>query len=481
MRSRTNGSIGHINIYAHPHWRKSSKMVLCHLRWRRVLLCLCCAPCVLVGSLCVYIGLVISYGVTTTSPGGYIPQTLPAYFIAPGLTKQGALAPHPRSSFWDHNPHGGALWNQLQLPIDRFYNPILMPKSSRDSSDHLEANNYTIKKRSFHRTLTESFSEIGNLSSTMDDFPKLSLQMQMFVRSMHMRDYPVLIQPAKLCGSSTRKEPGPFLLLAIKSQSLNFANRQVIRQTWGRAGRLPGETGKGGVVKRVFLLGKNNELNVDEFLLTENQLYGDILQWDFRDAFFNLTLKDVLLWKWLSVHCPHTQFVFKGDDDVLVRTAALITYLQQQMVQSGGQRSEGMKAFVVGDVIGAALPNRVKSTKYFIPESFYRGLYPPYGGGGGVVYSGQLALRLNRISQRVHLYPIDDVYVGMCLYRLGVHPIHHPAFLTFDFPKEEMEKPCAYFTILLVHKRRPAQVKKLWPEMRRNHTECKNASLRTLI
>ncbi|XP_038848405.1 LOW QUALITY PROTEIN: N-acetyllactosaminide beta-1,3-N-acetylglucosaminyltransferase 2 [Salvelinus namaycush] len=401
--------------------------------------------------LCVYVTLAVCYGMTTStglSSPAPIPQILPESFIAPGLTLNGYLAPHPTSSFWDPKPHGGALWNRLQLHIDRHYNPILMPKSR--------------------------FSEIRNFTSQMEDFQELPLQM--FVYSMHFRDYPVLIEPAKLCGCGLKKGQCPLLLLAIKTQGLNFANRQAIRQTWGF-----GATGKGGVVRRVFLLGKNHvepHVDISELLQLENRHYGDILQWDFHDSFFNLTLKDVLLWDWLSAHCPLARFVFKGDDDVLLRTPALLDYLREQTIQSGGPRSEGMKGFMVGDVIRAAVPNRVNSTKYFIPDSFYNGLYPPYGGGGGVVYSGELALRLNRISRRVHLYPIDDVYVGMCLHRLGVHPIHHPAFLTFNFPKKEGVEQCAYHTILLVHKRSRAQVMKLWSEIIRSQTECSNTILR---
>lgn len=456
-----------------------------HWRWRRVLLCLGCTPCVLVASLCVYVTLAVCYGTTTTTgPGGAapIPQTLPERFIALGLTSNGTVAPHPTSSFWDPKPHGGALWNLLQLHIDRQYNPILMP--SREYNYHLDTNNTNNKNylRFSFPTLSAGFSEIGNLTSQMEDFLELPLQMQMFVRSMHFRDYPVLIEPAKLCGRGLRKGQGPLLVLAIKTKDLNFENRQAIRQTWGRAGWVAGATGNGGVVRRVFLLGKNHaepRVEVSKLLQLESRQYRDILQWDFHDSFFNLTLKDVLLWDWLSTRCSMARFVFKGDDDVLLRTPALLDYLREQTILSGGPGSEVMKGFMVGDVIEAASPNRVNSTKYFIPASFYNGLYPPYGGGGGVVYSGELALRLNRISRRVHLYPIDDVYVGMCLHRLGVHPIHHPAFLTFDFPKKEGEERCAYHTILLVHKRSPAQVMKLWSEIMRNQTECSNTILRT--
>ncbi|KAK6299171.1 hypothetical protein J4Q44_G00306810, partial [Coregonus suidteri] len=220
-------------------------MARCRWRWRRVLLCLCCAPCVLVGSLCVYITLAVCYGTTTTTgPGSAapIPQTLPEFFIASGLTRNGSLAPHPTSSFWDPKPHGGALWNLLQLHIDRHYNPILMPKSSKEHNDidtsnnnNNNNNNNTNYLRFSLPTLSAGFSEIGNLTSQMEDFQELPLQMQMFVRSMHFRDYPVLIEPANLCGRGLRKGQGLLLLLAIKTQGLNFENRQAIRQTWGWA------------------------------------------------------------------------------------------------------------------------------------------------------------------------------------------------------------------------------------------------------
>ncbi|KAK1803932.1 hypothetical protein P4O66_003871 [Electrophorus voltai] len=274
------------------------------------------------------------------------------------------------------------------------------------------------------------------------------------------QDYPLLIEPPTVCANQSA-----MLLLAIKSQTKNFENRQAIRQTWGHSGLVQGRVGMGGLVQRVFLLAKSAVLEDSKEMMDlekESKSYGDIIMWDFLDTFFNLTLKDILFWEWFSEHCQNARFVFKGDDDVFVRTPALLDYLQkEEEVHSAPNSRKKIKDFVVGDVIKRANPLRLKSSKYYIPESFYKGMYPAYAGGGGVIYSGALVLRLFQVSKRVHLFPIDDVYVGMCLQRLRIVPVDQSGFLTFDFSQEEAKNPCAYHTILLVHKRSPSEVLKL--------------------
>ncbi|KAG1962280.1 N-acetyllactosaminide beta-1,3-N-acetylglucosaminyltransferase [Pimephales promelas] len=314
------------------------------------------------------------------------------HFTASGLNHSRDLAPHPVKSFWRSELNSGALWNIIQFMIDSHYNPILNP--------HLAAN------------------------------------------------------PPDVCdGGPLAKNRAPMLLLAIKAQPLDFMNREAIRETWGRSGRIKSRGGRQSLVRRVFLLGKSKDLHIEEKLQLESDKYGDIIQWDFMDTLFNLTLKDVLFWDWFSRRCPHARFIFKGDDDIFVRTPALLNYLlaeeANENFSNGSRRPNKMETFVVGDVINNASPIRSNGSKYYIPESFFKGTYPSYPGGGGVVYSGSLAHRLLEVSQKVHLFPIDDVYLGMCLQRLGVYPIHHPAFLTFDFPKNELKKPCANHTILL--------------------------------
>ncbi|XP_039504905.1 N-acetyllactosaminide beta-1,3-N-acetylglucosaminyltransferase 2 [Pimephales promelas] len=398
------------------------------------------------------------------------------HFTASGLNHSRDLAPHPVKSFWRSELNSGALWNIIQFMIDSHYNPILNP--------HLAANPPGISyKTERSRRSGNGCSPDYEINNTMADFFSLPTHIKDFVTSMHCREYPLVIDPLDVCdGGPLAKNRAPMLLLAIKAQPLDFMNREAIRETWGRSGRIKSRGGRQSLVRRVFLLGKSKDLHIEEKLQLESDKYGDIIQWDFMDTLFNLTLKDVLFWDWFSRRCPHARFIFKGDDDIFVRTPALLNYLlaeeANENFSNGSRRPNKMETFVVGDVINNASPIRSNGSKYYIPESFFKGTYPSYPGGGGVVYSGSLAHRLLEVSQKVHLFPIDDVYLGMCLQRLGVYPIHHPAFLTFDFPKNELKKPCANHTILLVHKRSPAEMFQLWTETSMPSSECRNATLR---
>ncbi|XP_061691367.1 N-acetyllactosaminide beta-1,3-N-acetylglucosaminyltransferase 2-like [Syngnathoides biaculeatus] len=444
--------------------------------WQKVLKCVC-STCICLVLLFVFLGIMVCSSMNKATLQAPINSAQSHHFLASGSFQSKKFASLPKT-FW--RLHEGSFWNQLQAAIDRYFNPILNPQNSITALKN---------KDIYESVLKLSFLEATNLDSMRRKFEQLPQQMQDFVSHMNQRNYPVILHPTNAtcgAGAATEKEP-PLLLLAIKSTELNFKNREAIRQTWGQVGwvatRRKNSSRKqeiGGYIRRVFLIGKENPQDsggdVSELLRTEGQNYGDIVQWNFSDTFFNLTLKDVLFWKWFSRHCSQTRFVFKGDDDVFVNMPNMMTYLLEQLEKPHAEHT--INEFMVGDVIGGALPNRVNQSKYFVPESFYSGLYPTYAGGGGVLYSGQMAKNLQEISGRVHLFPIDDVFVGMCMARLNINPIHHPGFLTFDFPDNENEKPCAYHMILLVHKRSPMQLIELWDKVSKTQKECWHVPLR---
>ncbi|XP_077433422.1 N-acetyllactosaminide beta-1,3-N-acetylglucosaminyltransferase 2-like [Vanacampus margaritifer] len=455
-------------------------MARCHRRWRRRLLCVC-SPCICLVLLFLYLGIMVCANVNKMASQvtmNTMHSLNSRHFVAPGsLNHNKSFASMPKS-FW--KLHEEAFWNQLQVAIDRHFNPILNPQNGPRTS----------QSKTFHDSLPKpTFSEVAGSDPMRGTLEQLPQQMRDFVSHMNRRNYPIVIRSTNgTCGAGAVDEKEPALLLfAIKSTEQNFESRQAIRQTWGRVGWVATRGNNssrrqevGGYIRRVFLIGKeypqDSLWDVSKFLHMEGEQYGDIVQWDFNDTFFNLTLKDVLFWNWFSSHCGQTRFVFKGDDDIFVNTPNMITYLNRQLEKPRAERT--MNEFMVGDVIGAAVPNRVHQSKYFVPDSFYKGLYPTYAGGGGVVYSGQLAKRLHEISRRVHLFPIDDVFVGMCMVRLNAHPIHHPGFLTFDFPDKEEEEPCAYHRILLVHKRSPTQLIKLWDRVLKTRDQCGHVPLR---
>ncbi|XP_062867764.1 N-acetyllactosaminide beta-1,3-N-acetylglucosaminyltransferase 2 [Trichomycterus rosablanca] len=431
-------------------------------------LCLCLLPFLMMSHLLVYIMVTIFVAMS------YSPEPqLPLHFIAPGASaNSGALASHPLGPFWSLQLVKGSLWNRLQHLQDREHNPILRGNSTKGPTTDVTYMN----EDGSSSLCTPDHSWASQLS----DYNTMPEQMQDFVLSMHCRNYTLLMDQPDLCTGQDSETEAPLLLMAIKSQVGHFEERQAIRETWGKSGWIKGEEREQmWQVRTVFLLGRQDIMtgphpDLGALLQMENNLSKDVLQWDFKDTFFNLTLKDILFWNWFSVRCPHAHFIFKGDDDVFVRPGALIDYLHEHLfsLQETKNKFKEKEDVLVGDVIANAYPRRHTATKYYIPESFYDGVYPTYAGGGGVVYSGSLARRLRVVSQWVRMFPIDDVYLGMCIQRLGVSPTHHSGFLTFDLPEADRDKPCAYRKVLLVHKRSPKEMLTLWGKLKSSLQGC---------
>uniref|UniRef100_UPI00398E4628 N-acetyllactosaminide beta-1,3-N-acetylglucosaminyltransferase 2 n=1 Tax=Pristiophorus japonicus TaxID=55135 RepID=UPI00398E4628 len=358
-----------------------------------------------------------------------------------------ATSAGPTGGFWKPPCPLQSLWNQEQHRLDQ------LPSSSSSSSSS-----------------SASWDPAGGscrpdleVPGRFVDFARLPRQMQDFLVYRRCRAYPLLLEPAALCQGG----PPVVLLLAVKSQASSFARRQAVRQTWGGLGRASG-------TRLVFLLGRqegsaagDGHPDLSWLLGSESRRHSDLLQWDFRDTFLNLTLKEVLFLPWLAAHCPGARYVFKGDDDVFVNTRALLGFLGA-LGPSAARRSD----LFLGDAILDATPARDPALKYYVPGAFYRGHYPPYAGGAGVVFSGGLAPRLARAAQRVPLFPIDDVFTGMCLRRLGLAPRCHPGFRSFGINETERWEPCAYRRLVMVHRRSPQEIVRLWRLLQRPNVTC---------
>lgn len=247
-----------------------------------------------------------------------------------------------------------------------------------------------------------------------------------------------------------------YLLMIIKSVATQHDRREVIRKTWGKEQVIDGKR-----VKTLFLLGKPSSVaeraNHQKLVEYEDYIYGDILQWDFLDSFFNLTLKETHFLKWFHTYCPSVRYVFKGDDDVFVSVDNIFKFLE------GNQA----KNLFVGDVMVKAQPIRRKENKYYIPLALYNKThYPPYAGGGGFLMDGNLARRLYLVADTLELYPIDDVFLGMCLEVLQVTPIKHNAFKTFGLVTNKSSKlnrePCFFKSMIVVHKLLPSDLMHMW-------------------
>nr|XP_019595385.1 PREDICTED: UDP-GlcNAc:betaGal beta-1,3-N-acetylglucosaminyltransferase 7 [Rhinolophus sinicus] len=351
----------------------------------------------------------------------------------------------------------------LQEPLP----PTLGPQKAQNPSGHLVNPNDFWKNSKDLVTPTHMASQgpqawdvtttncSANINLTHQSwFQGLEPHFQQFMLYRHCRYFPMLLNHPEKCNGDV------YLLMVVKSVITQHDRREAIRQTWGLEQELVG-TGR-GAVRTLFLLGtaskQEERAHYQQLLAYEDRLYGDILQWDFLDSFFNLTLKEIHFLKWLDIYCPNVRFVFKGDDDVFVNPTNLLEFLADRQPQEN---------LFVGDVLQHARPIRKKDNKYYIPGALYsKASYPPYAGGGGFLMAGGLARRLHHACDTVELYPIDDVFLGMCLEVLGVHPMAHEGFKTFGISRNRNSRmnkePCFYRSMLVVHKLLPTELLAMW-------------------
>lgn len=292
-------------------------------------------------------------------------------------------------------------------------------------------------------------------------FQTLDSRFQKYVLYRHCRYFPMLMNHPENCRDVD-------LLIVVKSVIEQHDRREAVRLTWGKEHTIRRQR-----VKTLFLLGTSapgkDSKNLQKLLEYENRLYGDILQWDFMDTFFNLTLKEVNFLRWFNIYCSNVSFIFKGDDDVFVNPANLV-----DLIDFRTQEGKVHNMFA-GDTISKALPIRHHQSKYYIPKELYNQRYPPYVGGGGFLMSSQLANRLFAVSKSVTLFPIDDVFLGMCLQKLGLVPEMHAGFRTFGIVRRRSKMnsdPCFYRYLIVVHKMSPEELLRMWDMVHNKQLTC---------
>ncbi|XP_076599755.1 N-acetyllactosaminide beta-1,3-N-acetylglucosaminyltransferase 3-like [Chaetodon auriga] len=309
-------------------------------------------------------------------------------------------------------------------------------------------------------------------AATSPDFSSFSNMIQDFLYYRHCRHFPMLLDTPDKCGGAD-ESADVFLLLVIKSPPANYNRREVLRKTWAKE-RLY----KGVWIRRIFISGTMEngfeKERLNKLLKLEHRQYNDILQWDFQESLFNLTLKQILFHEWLEINCPNARFLLNGDDDVFAHTDNMVEYLQ------GLKDNNGSKHLFTGHLITNASPIRSSASKYFIPfqvddsES-----YPPYCGGGGLLMSVSTALVIYKMSQSIPVIPIDDVYIGMCLAKAGLAPASHMGVRTLGWyiPSKKLDKydPCYFKEHLVVHRLLPADIYIMWHRIHEPDLKCSNS------
>lgn len=274
------------------------------------------------------------------------------------------------------------------------------------------------------------------------------------------RDLPRYILPDN---TTNLLSPGPpvcngsvFVTVIVCSAVPNFEARLAIRSTWAQdATSLRG-------VRVFFLLGRSSNQSLNAAVGDESIQYSDIIQEDFLDSYNNLTLKSVMLLKWVGQNCANAQYVMKTDDDMFVHLPNLFRLL----------RTKDRSHLLMGCLIKGAVPVKDWNSKWFVPEVIFPGrVYPPYLSGTGYVLSQDTVPILYRTALRTPFFYLEDIFItGVCASRAGLKPINNEGF---KFYKRKTDG-CTFRSIITAHRMSPKELHDVYKSIHNPSLKCKS-------
>jgi hypothetical protein len=193
-------------------------------------------------------------------------------------------------------------------------------------------------------------------------------------------------------------------------------------------------------------------MEIQKAVEMENLIFRDIIQEDFIDSYYNLTLKTVMAFKWASIFCKNAKFFMKTDDDMFVNLLALkrITVKHKHALQKS----------IAGRCNLVRIPVRKTSSKWYMSyENYPQKLFPLYCSGTAYVTSMNVVQKVFEVSKNIPFICLEDVYVSLCMKELRFNMTHMEGFHT------GLVKPgCVYTTnkVVTSHRVTPQVLRHVW-------------------
>ncbi|OWF49976.1 beta-1,3-galactosyltransferase brn-like [Mizuhopecten yessoensis] len=199
------------------------------------------------------------------------------------------------------------------------------------------------------------------------------------------------------------------LLILVKSSVGNSVIRGGVRRTWGNIKDLN--------IRLVFLLGVNtSDPGLQRSVDTEAEVYRDIVQENFMDTYHNNTYKTTMAFNWGVEHCPSAKVNYFVDDDYLVLLPNLLLYIRRLAPRH-------IENLFTGLLVPHSRPFSDPKSKWFVPLSEYQyDFWVPYLAGGAFLVSDSIMRKFVFAFPYVKYMRIDDSYLGIVAYKLGIKP-----------------------------------------------------------
>ncbi|XP_071805343.1 beta-1,3-galactosyltransferase 2-like isoform X2 [Asterias amurensis] len=224
------------------------------------------------------------------------------------------------------------------------------------------------------------------------------------------------ISNAKACREGANTDGYVDALCLVFTAPGDKLMRSRIRETWGGVKEI-----KGKKFVTMFLLGQKGA-TYQESIEKEDGEHHDIIQQNFTDSYYNLTLKTLMGLRWTSEFCPNARFMVKMDIDMFVNLYNLADRVDKAPVHNLAE----------GNLKDITEPIRNKNSKWYTSRDMYpKDKYPPYLNGPAYLISSDLAGPIYKESFKVRFLPWEDAYIGIIMDRLHVEPKFNSKYETY--------------------------------------------------
>lgn len=232
------------------------------------------------------------------------------------------------------------------------------------------------------------------------------------------------------------------LVYIIKSAPDNFHLRAAVRLTWGYEKRFSDVE-----IRTVFLIGKTNLDNLQKDIDQEYNKYGDIIQGNFTDSYYNNTYKTMMGLQWVKKYCTNSKFYMFVDDDYYVSTKNILRFIRYpskypeyvkkpfsnvKIFNKWGRKSLNLgdynlsnDVFLYAGYVFKSAPHRHYISKWYVSLKEYPyHLWPPYVTAGAYILSKNALIDMYFTSYYTKHFRFDDIYLGLLAYKAKIKPFH---------------------------------------------------------
>ncbi|XP_013101305.2 beta-1,3-galactosyltransferase brn [Stomoxys calcitrans] len=260
----------------------------------------------------------------------------------------------------------------------------------------------------------------------------------------------------------------PQLTLLIKSALGNVQRRDAIRRTWGYEQRPDVH------IRRVFLMGTSSNTFLMDAIDHEAREFGDVVQADFIDSYFNNTIKTMMGFKWVVERCPRAHYYMFVDDDYYVSMKNVLRFIAHPALYPENaislnsmweKKASNEHEKLYGGFVFQTRPLRQKFSKWLVTLKEYPfNRWPPYVTAGAFILSRSALTDLYYVSQYTKHFRFDDIYLGFVALKARINLTHCG---NFHFYRPRYSGPDSYRFVVASHEfADTSEMERIWNECR---------------